>query len=96
MVTSDEIDPLNLRLRCSVNDKVVQDANTDDFLFTPGEVASYVSTFITLEPCDLFLTGTPSGVGLFRKPPVFLAPGDVMRTEIAGIGELVNRCVGAD
>jgi len=93
LVTPDELDPLNLTVRCTVAGKVMQESNTSDFLFKPAEVAAYVSTFTTLEPGDLFATGTPSGVGDFRKPPIYLRDGQEMRTEIEGIGELVNRCV---
>ena len=93
MVTADELDPLNLRLRCTVDGEMMQDSTTSDFVFSPAAVASYVSTFTTLQPGDLISTGTPAGVGAFRKPPLYLVPGSVMKSEIAGIGELINRCV---
>lgn len=93
MVTPEELDPLNLTIRCMVNGSVMQESNTKDFLFKPAQVAAYVSTFITLEPGDLVSTGTPAGVGDFRRPPIYLTPGSVMTTEIDGIGKLVNRCV---
>jgi acylpyruvate hydrolase len=93
MVTPDELDPLNLRLRCTIDGNVMQDSNTADFVFSPSAVAAYASTFTTLQPGDLFATGTPAGVGAFRKPPIYLRPGNVVASEIQGIGELVNRCV---
>lgn len=93
MVTPDEIDPLNLALRCTVNGKLMQQGCTDDFVFTPAAVLAYISAFTTLEPGDLVATGTPAGVGTFRKPPVYLQLGDVVKTDIEGIGGLVNRCV---
>lgn len=93
MVTPDEIDPLNLALRCEVNGKLMQHGRTDDLLFSPAAVVAYVSSFTTLEPSDLIATGTPAGVGVFRNPPIFLKPGDVVRSEIEGIGALNNGCV---
>ena len=71
----------------------MQQGNTSDLLFPPAEVVSYVSRFLRLEPGDLISTGTPGGVGEARKPPLFLAPGNLMVSSIEGIGELRNRCV---
>ncbi len=93
MVTSDEIDPLNLPLRCRVNSRLMQEGRTDDLVFSPAAVVAYISSFTTLEPSDLIATGTPAGVGVFRKPPIFLKPGDVVTSEIEGIGSLTNGCV---
>jgi acylpyruvate hydrolase len=96
LVTPDELEnPRRLRLRCSVDDEVMQDTNTDDLVFSAVEIVSYISEIITMMPGDLIATGTPSGVGGARKPPVFLQPGQTMRTQIEGVGELVNRCVAA-
>jgi acylpyruvate hydrolase len=92
LVTPDELDPLNLRLRCFVDDSVMQDSNTADLVFSPAAVAAYIGSFTTLEPGDLIATGTPAGVGAFRKPPIYLHEGAVITTEIEGIGRLVNRC----
>ena len=58
-----------------------------------GEIVSYVTQVITLRPGDLIATGTPGGVGDARKPPVYLQPGNVLRTWIEGLGECVNQCV---
>lgn len=94
LVTPDELDHARaLELRCTVDERVVQQGNTSDLLFSPAEVVSYASRFVRLEPGDLISTGTPGGVGEARKPPVFLVPGNVMRSSIEGIGELCNRCV---
>jgi acylpyruvate hydrolase len=93
LVTPDEIDPLNLRVGCEVDGRLMQDSTTADLVFKPAQIAAYISEFITLEPGDLVATGTPSGVGNFRNPPVYLKPGSVMRTFIDGIGECVNECV---
>jgi 2-keto-4-pentenoate hydratase/2-oxohepta-3-ene-1,7-dioic acid hydratase in catechol pathway len=59
-------------------------------IWTVAELIEYISTVITLEPGDLVITGTPSGVGVFRDPPVFLEPGDRVRCEIDGIGSVEN------
>jgi acylpyruvate hydrolase len=93
-VTLDEA-PLEVprRLRCIVDDEVMQDAKTDAMLFGVAETLAYLSQAITLRPGDLLLTGTPSGVGDGRDPKVFLQPGQVLRTEIEGIGALVNPVV---
>jgi len=68
----------------------MQDGNTSDLLFGVGELISLISAEITLDPGDVVITGTPSGVGVFRTPPVFLEPGDVVRVEVAGLGSLTN------
>jgi acylpyruvate hydrolase len=94
LVTPDEVDyAANLRVTCAIDGEVVQDGQTSDLLFDPVETVQYLSTLCTLEPGDLISTGTPAGVGHGRKPPVYLRPGQVMRTAIEGLGELVNRCV---
>ncbi|MFD1628402.1 fumarylacetoacetate hydrolase family protein [Pseudopedobacter beijingensis] len=87
LVTKDEIsDPHNLRLWLKLNDKMLQDGNTDDFIFDIPTVLSYVSQFMTLLPGDVISTGTPHGVGLGFNPPVYLKPGDVMELGIDGLG----------
>jgi 2-keto-4-pentenoate hydratase/2-oxohepta-3-ene-1,7-dioic acid hydratase in catechol pathway len=83
-------DPQALRIRCLLNDEVVQDSSTEQMVFTVAEVIAFVSDGITLEPGDLILTGTPAGVGLGRKPPVYLADGDEVTVEIERIGSLTN------
>jgi len=80
----------DLRITCEVDGELMQDARTSDLVFGPAEVAGYLSTFITLEPGDLILTGTSGGVGAARNPPVFIRSGQKVRTAIEGVGELVN------
>jgi 5-carboxymethyl-2-hydroxymuconate isomerase len=75
---------------------VMQDASTDDMIFDIATLLAYVSDVITLDPGDVLLTGTPSGVGVFRDPPVFLEPGDVVAVEVEGLGRLVNPVVDHD
>lgn len=92
IVTADEIaDPQHLRLRLWVNDVLKQDDSTEHMLFDVAAIISTLSRVLTLEPGDILATGTPSGVGFARTPPEFLRPGDVMRTEVEGIGALLNR-----
>ena len=95
LVTPDEVgdDPVDLEVRCEVDGTVMQRGRTSDLLFGVAEVAAYASQIITLQPGDLIVTGTPDGVGAARKPPVFLRPGNVLRTSIEGLGECVNRCI---
>lgn len=94
LVTPDEVDgAADLLLRCEVDGEVMQEARTSDLLFKPVDVVAYVSQILTLEPGDLISTGTPGGVGVARQPAVFLRPGQVVRTTIEGLGELVNECV---
>lgn len=95
LVTSDEIaDPQCLDLRCWVNEQLVQSASTSDMIFPVARLIEYIAAFMTLEPGDVIATGTPAGVGAFRTPAQWLQPGDRIRIEIAGIGELANR-IGA-
>jgi len=93
IVTGDEINPSNLRLWCSVNGVMKQDSNTDDLLFGIDHIVWYISQFMELFPGDVINTGTPFGVGLGFKPPVYLAVGDAVKTGIEGIGEISNNCV---
>jgi acylpyruvate hydrolase len=96
MVTPDEIDHASdLRISCTVNDEVVQDSRTSDLIFPPDHLIAYISTFTTLRPGDLILTGTPAGVGHARTPPRFIGPDDVVVVAVEGIGECRNRFVKA-
>ncbi len=72
---------------------LMQDSTTADMIWTVAELISFISATITLDPGDVVATGTPSGVGVFREPPVFLQPGDVVRCEIDGIGSVENPIV---
>jgi 2-keto-4-pentenoate hydratase/2-oxohepta-3-ene-1,7-dioic acid hydratase in catechol pathway len=92
IVTPDEVgDPQGLRLTCCVNGETRQDSNTSDMIFPVAELIEWLSRGMTLEPGDVIATGTPGGVGVFRKPPIFLRPGDLVETEVEGLGVLRNR-----
>jgi acylpyruvate hydrolase len=96
LVSPDEVDHArDLRITCSINGENVQDGRTSDLLFTPAELVSYISQFTTLLPGDLIITGTPGGVGMARTPKRFLQSGEVLTSEIEGIGVLTNRIVSA-
>lgn len=91
LVTADEIpDPQVLDVRCLLNGETMQSGNTSDMIFTVAELIAHLSRDTTLLPGSLILTGTPPGVGVARKPPVYLADGDLVRVEIEGIGALEN------
>ncbi|MEW5977482.1 MAG: fumarylacetoacetate hydrolase family protein [Acidobacteriota bacterium] len=94
LITPDELkEPGNLRLRTLLNGRVMQDGSTRDWLFPLPKLLSSLSQVMTLEPGDVVTTGTPAGVGVFRKPPVFLRPGDHVVLEIEPIGRLENPVV---
>jgi 2-keto-4-pentenoate hydratase/2-oxohepta-3-ene-1,7-dioic acid hydratase in catechol pathway len=91
VVTADEVpDPQNLGIRLRLNGKTMQDSNTRQLIFPVDQIVSYLSKIFTLEPGDLIFTGTPPGVGMARKPPVWLQPGDIVEVEIDGLGTLRN------
>ena len=91
LVTRDEIpDPSHLDVRLTVNGQERQHSNTCYLIFSIPFIIAYLSQAITLEPGDVISTGTPSGVGSMRQPPVFMQPGDEVRVQIEKIGELVN------
>jgi len=96
IVTADAIsDPHKLSIKLMLNGKAMQDSNTDQLIFGVPELIEFLSQTITLEPGDVIATGTPSGVGFARKPPVFLQPGDVMEVVIESVGWLNNSVVAA-
>ncbi len=90
---ADVPDPHALPIRALLNGEVVQDSTTANLVFGVDEVISYASQTATLEAGDLILTGTPAGVGIFRKPPRLLRPGDEITIEIDGVGSLTNPVV---
>lgn len=79
-----------LGVACYVNGERVQNSNTRELIHTPADCVAFISRFVTLKPGDLILTGTPGGVGVFRKPPVFLKAGDSVTCEIEGLGTITN------
>jgi 2-keto-4-pentenoate hydratase/2-oxohepta-3-ene-1,7-dioic acid hydratase in catechol pathway len=88
IVTADELDGSDTRVRCWVNGELRQDARTSDLIFGIEAIVAFISETCTLEPGDLILTGTPSGVGTWQDPPQFLQSGDRVRIEIEGLGAI--------
>ncbi|KRC08606.1 hydrolase [Hydrogenophaga sp. Root209] len=93
IVTADELDGQHTRVRCWVNGALRQDGRTEDLIFDIPTLIETISRGITLHPGDVIATGTPAGVGMGLKPPVFLRAGDVVRIDIDGIGTLQNAFV---
>ncbi len=93
IVTGDSIDAHNLRLWCEIDGVMKQDSNTSDLLFGIDHIVWYISQFMELFPGDVINSGTPFGVGLGFKPPVYLHAGQKIRTGIDGIGEIRNNVV---
>ncbi len=95
IVTADELPPggAGLRIMTRLNGETVQDSNTDELIFDVATLVHHASTAMTLEPGDLIATGTPPGVGVGRKPPLWMKPGDSCEIEIEGIGCISNRVV---
>jgi 2-keto-4-pentenoate hydratase/2-oxohepta-3-ene-1,7-dioic acid hydratase in catechol pathway len=95
IVTRDDLpDPQDVRLRLRVNGAGKQDARTDDMIFSVARLINVLSQGMTLQPGDLLMTGTPSGVGFARQPPEYLEPGDVVEAEIDAIGLLRSPVAG--
>lgn len=96
-VTADELgDPQDLPMKCWINDELVQDSTTADMLYSAAELIALASAIFTLRPGDLIFTGTAAGVGVFRQPPRFLRAGDVIHSEITGLGRMRNACRDAE
>ena len=97
-VTADELPSgaQGLRLETRLNGAVVQSASTSDMIFDVSALVSIISEVMTLEPGDIIVSGTPSGVGMARNPKLFMKPGDVCEVEIEGIGTLTNYVVAED
>ncbi len=93
IVTADSIRADNLRLWCEVDGVMKQDSNTNDLLFGIEHIVWYISQFMELHPGDIINTGTPFGVGLGFKPPVYLRSGQVVRTGIESIGEIISNVI---
>lgn len=91
LVTPNEVgNPHHLTIRCWVNGELRQDSSTDQMIFKIPEAIAFITRTCTLLPGDIVCTGTPDGVGVFRKPPIFLKPGDVIEIEIEKLGRLRN------
>ena len=87
LVTPDTAgDPQDMSLRFWLNGVLMQDGHTSNMIFPVAKLISYVSQFMSLQPGDIIATGSPSGVGMGRRPQVFLAPGDIMELEVGGLG----------
>lgn len=92
IVTPDELDAVdNLRVTCHVNGELRQDGNTREMIFDIPEIIHQLSRGMTLLPGDIIATGTPSGVGFARKPPLFLRDGDIVECQVEGVGTIRNR-----
>jgi 2-keto-4-pentenoate hydratase/2-oxohepta-3-ene-1,7-dioic acid hydratase in catechol pathway len=95
LATRDEIaDPQKLAMQLGVNGVLKQNGNTRDMIFSVAQLVCYISQFMSLQPGDVILTGTPAGVGLGQKPPAYLKPGDVVTATIDGLGTQ-SHCVVA-
>ncbi|HHT71987.1 MAG TPA: fumarylacetoacetate hydrolase family protein [Firmicutes bacterium] len=91
LVTKDEIrNPEHLKIELRLNGQTMQSSNTRNLIFGVSHLVSFLSKLMTLEPGDVIATGTPAGVGIARKPPLFLRPGDTVEVEIEGLGVLRN------
>ncbi|MPZ89289.1 MAG: hypothetical protein GEU81_14720 [Nitriliruptorales bacterium] len=97
ITTADEVpNPQTLAIRAWVNGEIRQDSSTKEMAYSVAELIEFLSRGMTLEPGDVILTGTPHGVGFAMDPPRYLAPGDVVRCEIEGLGAIENHVIGAE
>jgi 2-keto-4-pentenoate hydratase/2-oxohepta-3-ene-1,7-dioic acid hydratase in catechol pathway len=95
LATRDDVpDPANVKLQTRLNGEVMQDANTDDLVFSVVQLIEYYSQFYLFRPGDVITTGSPSGVGYGRNPKRFMKAGDVVEVEVEGIGILRNPLEG--
>ncbi|HEV2348270.1 MAG TPA: fumarylacetoacetate hydrolase family protein [Terriglobia bacterium] len=95
ILTADEVaDPHNLRISLTLNGQTMQDSNTSNLIHKVPFLISYLSQSLTWETGDILTTGTPSGVGVFRKPPIFLNAGDTVSATVEGLGTLTNTVAG--
>lgn len=92
----DDIDLTSVTIECELNGKLMQQASASEMAFSIGELISELSMGMTLHAGDVLLTGTPSGIGNARTPPVFLKAGDIVKVRGSGLGELVNKLVPVD
>jgi 2-keto-4-pentenoate hydratase/2-oxohepta-3-ene-1,7-dioic acid hydratase in catechol pathway len=97
LVTADEVpSPWSLAIKLRLNGQVMQDSNTRQLIFGIPQLIAYLSQVCVLQPGDLIFTGTPPGVGMARRPPIFLQPGDVCEAEVEGLGVLRNACLAGN
>jgi 2-keto-4-pentenoate hydratase/2-oxohepta-3-ene-1,7-dioic acid hydratase in catechol pathway len=96
IVHKSAIDPSDLKITCSLNGNLKQSGRTSELIFKIEDIIEQVTKCITLQPGDVILTGTPSGVGMHRNPPEYLKPGDVLESEIENIGKIINKVVQDD
>jgi 2-keto-4-pentenoate hydratase/2-oxohepta-3-ene-1,7-dioic acid hydratase in catechol pathway len=94
-LTSAGLNPDDLAISCSINGETVQSSRTGDMIFNVSDVIAYLSRVVELLPGDVIFTGTPSGVGVARSPQRWLQPGEVLITEIEGLGSMRHTCVAA-
>ena len=96
LVTKDEVsDPQNLKMWLDLNGKRMQDGSTSTMVYSVNFLVSYLSQFMSLQSGDIISTGTPPGVGMGKKPPLYLKPGDTMKLGIEGLGEQSQKTVSA-
>ena len=94
LVTKDEVpDPQNLNMWLDVNGKRMQDGSTSTMVYGVNFLVSYLSQFMSLQPGDIISTGTPPGVGMGKKPPLYLKPGDTMKLGIEYLGEQCQKVI---
>ena len=93
LVTTDEVDVSDAQLTTTLNGQVMQSASTSAMIFDVPRTIEFLSSFTTLRSGDVIATGTPSGVGFARKPPVWLTPGDLVEVSVEGVGRIANRVV---
>lgn len=95
LVTADELPPgaVGLRIQARLNGQVVQDANTRDMIFDVATLVATCSEAMALQPGDIIISGTPAGVGMARKPPLYMKPGDLCEIEVEGVGVLSNHII---
>ena len=94
LITKDEVpDPHDLEISLELNGKLMQKSNTRNMVFKIPTLVKYITMDMTIKPGNVVATGTPSGVGYTRKPPVYLKPGDIMKVMVENVGVLQNKVV---